>query len=73
MHSLIDLNGRDTARALVAPGQCELTLATPSGFSGSSFYPAESFNLSGIESIRELHDLLGQMIDAYSEQPVEGG
>lgn len=72
MHTLIDINGRDTARALVAPGQCELTLACPSGFTGASYYPAESFNLSGIETIRELHQLLGQMIEAYAEQPLGG-
>lgn len=71
MHTVIDLDGVNVARAKVLPGPAAslptvlLEITSPSGFIDGQFYPAESFSLDSIESVRALHALLSTMIQEH--------
>ncbi len=70
MHELIDLDGWNVARARVEPGQDPvLSLICAGGRDENGAYPPESFTLVGKEGVRELHALLGRMLEAQAEHP----
>lgn len=49
-----------------------LEVTSPSGFIDGHFYPAESFALDSIESVKALHALLSSMIQEHEamQRPV---
>lgn len=69
MHLVQDLDGTNTARAVVGTGgEAKLILSAASGFSENGYYPAESLTVDGIEGIIALHALCEAVIDAHNEQ-----
>lgn len=63
MHVVEDLDGITTVRALATNGVCQMTLMCPKYTVDGTFYPAESFQLHGIETITALRDLCNRMLE----------
>lgn len=71
MHTINDLDGLNVARALVSGGVCELTLMAPLTVIEGIVYQPESFSLSGLEAIKALHKLTGEMLEEADEEAPE--
>jgi len=75
MHTVQDIDGTNSARAVAGEGLIKLTILAASGFTNGdapAYFPAESISLDSLEGIAALHQLCGELLDAYAEANQSG-